>query len=87
MSFKVELYGNEFEREGQLKDTRFYNGEYTSLKIKRTGNGRVYFMALNKHLGGKVGMVNKQMQFVDGKVLISFGKNDKMEIGTYKEAS
>ncbi len=87
MSIKVELHGNEFEREGKLKNETFYNGEYTSLKITKTGNGRVYFMALNKHLGGKVGMVNKQMQFVDGKVLISFGKNDKLEIGTYEEVS
>lgn len=84
---QVELYTNEFKRSGKLKDVTFLNGEYTSLQIKRFGNGRVYFMAWNNSINGKVGTLAKQMQFIDGKVIISFGKNDKLEIGEYKEVT
>jgi hypothetical protein len=83
MTIQVTLHDNEFIKEGKIKDCSFYNGEYNSLKIIRFGNGRVYFMALNKALGGKVGTFAKQMQLVDGNVIISFGKNDKLIIGTY----
>ena len=84
MTIQVNLYANEFERVGTFKDA-YMGMNYDSLKIIRFGNGRVYFMAMNSQINGKVGMLNKQMQFVDGKVVLSFGKNDKMEIGTYSE--
>jgi hypothetical protein len=85
MTIKVELFGNEFKRDGVLKDTRLFGGKYDSLKIVRSGNGRLYMMALNSKINGKVGMINKQMQFENGQVYLSFGKNDKLVIGTYTE--
>lgn len=84
MTKQVKLYAEEFERQGKIKDLSFCNGEYDSLKINRIGNGRVYFMAMNKQIGGKVGTLRKQMQFEGDKVIISFGKNDKLIIGEYE---
>jgi hypothetical protein len=85
MTIQVNLNANEFKRDGSIKDGKIYNGKYDSLKILRFGNGRVYFMALNSEINGKVGTFAKQMQLVDGNVIISFGKNDKMIIGTYSD--
>jgi hypothetical protein len=85
MAIQVSLYANQFKKEGSIKDGKIYNGKYDSLKILRFGNGRVYFMALNSAINGKVGTFAKQMQLIEGKVIISFGKNDKLEIGEYAE--
>jgi hypothetical protein len=82
MTIQVNIFANEFERVGTFKDA-FMGMNYDSLKIIRFGNGRVYFMAMNSQINGKVGCFAKQMQFVDGQVIISFGKKDKMVIGTY----
>jgi hypothetical protein len=83
MAIQVTLHANEFEKSGVIKDLTFNKGKYDSLKIIRFGNGRVYFMALSKEIGGKVGTFAKQMQLENGKVIISFGKQDKLEIGEY----
>ncbi len=73
---QVTLNANEFNHSGVHNDR-----EYTSLRVDRTSNGRVYFTTINN--GIRLSTMAKQMQLVDGVVIISFGKKDKLIIGTY----
>lgn len=73
---QVTLNANEFEHTGE------YNGHpYTSLKVGRISNGRIYFTTINNQM--RMSTMAKQMKLENGNVVISFGKNDKMIIGTY----
>lgn len=72
----VTLNANEFNHSGVHNDR-----EYTSLRVDRTSNGRVYFTTINN--GIRLSTMAKQMKLVDGQVIISFGKKDKLIIGTY----
>lgn len=67
----------------QLKRNGTYDGyKYDALHISRIMNGRIYFACYRD--GMRLCTMAKQMQFSeDGKILISFGKADKIEIGTY----
>lgn len=73
---QVTLNSNEFNHSGVHNDR-----EYTSLRVNRTSNGRVYFTTIKN--GIRLSTMAKQMQLVDGQVIISFGKKDKLIIGTY----
>lgn len=73
---QVTLNANEFNHSGVHNDR-----EYTSLRVDRTSNGRVYFTTINN--GIRLSTMAKQMKLVNGEVIISFGKNDKLIIGTY----
>ncbi|WP_176474152.1 hypothetical protein [Niallia circulans] len=73
---QVTLNANEFKHSGKHNDR-----EYTSLRVDRTSNGRVYFTTINN--GIRLSTMAKQMQLIDGQVIISFGKEDKLIIGTY----
>lgn len=76
MTIQVTLNANEFTRTGTYNDR-----EYTSLKIDRISNGRVYFTTIKDNM--RWSLMAKQMKLENGNVVISFGKNDKMIIGTY----
>ncbi|MEK4907363.1 hypothetical protein [Niallia sp. FSL M8-0099] len=73
---QVTLNANEFNHSGVHNDR-----EYTSLRVDRTSNGRVYFTTIKN--GIRLSTMAKQMKLVNGEVIISFGKNDKLIIGTY----
>lgn len=76
MAIQIKLLSNTFNHSGK------YNGrEYTSLQIKRTSNGRIYFSIINN--GIRLCEMAKQMKLEDGKAVVSFGKNDKLIVGTY----
>ncbi len=57
---------------------------YNELRLNETSGKRIYFTAIKN--GMKMITVIKNMQFIDGKVLVSFGKK-KYVIGTYEEVS
>jgi hypothetical protein len=78
MTIQVTLNANEFERTGIYNDR-----EYTSLRIDRISNGRVYFTTIKDNM--RWSTMAKQMKLDNGNVIISFGKNDKLIIGTYTD--
>lgn len=86
MTIQVTLNANEFNKSGIIKDGKIHNGKYDSLKVIRFGNGRIYLMALNSEINGKVGTFAKQMKLENGLVILSFGKNDKLVIGSYVDS-
>lgn len=76
MAIQVTLNANEFQRSGK------YEGrQYTSLRVKDISKGRVYFTIIKDQI--KYATIAKQMKLENGNVIISFGKNDKLIIGTY----
>jgi hypothetical protein len=76
MTIQVTLNANEFTRSGEYNDR-----QYTSLRVDRISNGRVYFTTIKD--GMRWSTMIKQMKLDNGNVVISFGKNDKLIIGTY----
>jgi hypothetical protein len=78
MTIQITLHSNEIKKAGKHEKR-----EYDSLQIKRFGNGRIYLTAIKNNM--RMFEVRKQMQLENGKVFLSFGKNDKLEIGTYTE--
>lgn len=76
MTIQVTLNANEFQRTGE------YNGrQYTSLRVNYISNGRVYFTTRKDQISWS--SMAKQMKLDNGNVIISFGKNDKLIIGSY----
>ncbi len=73
---QVTLHANEFEYVGT-----YDNRNYTSLRIQRISNSRVYFFTIKN--GMKMNTMAKKMQLDNGKVYVSFGKQGKLYIGTY----
>jgi hypothetical protein len=76
MTIQVTLNANEFTRSGEYNDR-----QYTSLRVDRISNGRVYFTTIKDSM--RWSTMIKQMKLDNGNVVISFGKNDKLIIGTY----
>lgn len=79
MTIQVTLNANEFNRTGEYNDR-----QYTSLRVKSVSNGRIYFFTINNQM--KLTTMAKQMKCEDGIVFVSFGKNDKLGIGTYVDS-
>lgn len=79
MTIKIELNSYDFEH-----SFKHEGREYTGFKIKYSEKTRMYITAIKDQM--KMKTIAKQMKFEDGNVIISFGKNDKLVIGTYSEA-
>lgn len=75
----VLLHSNNIQHSGKHEGYH-----YDELRLYETSGKRIYFTAIKN--GMKMITVIKNMQFIDGKVLVSFGKK-KYVIGTYEEVS
>jgi hypothetical protein len=62
---------------------KYEHRSFDSFKVKYTSGKRVYITIINN--GMRLTNISKLMKFEDGKVLISFGKN-QLNIGTYLES-
>jgi hypothetical protein len=78
MTIKLDIHTWIIEKPGKQDQYT-----YDTLKIKESKGKRLYMTAIKN--GMKMVTVMKTMKFEDGKIFVSFGKNDKMEIGTYTE--
>lgn len=78
----VNLINGVIEHSGSYKDDWGGKREFDSFKIKEVINSRVYITVIKDSI--KRATIIKQMKFVDGNILISFGKS-KVKIGTYEE--
>lgn len=67
----------EFKQQGKTIE----GYEYDTLKIKSSSGKRLYLTGIKN--GIKMAEVIKTMKFEDGKIVLSFGKNE-IEIGTYE---
>lgn len=80
MAIQITLNANQFNYSGK------HNGrEYTSLQVKHTSKGRIYFSIVRD--GIRLSEMAKQIKLEDGNAIVTFGKNDKLIIGTYKDSS
>lgn len=75
----VLLHSNNIQHTGKHEGYH-----YDELRLNETSGKRIYFTAIKN--GMKMITVIKNIQFIDGKVLVSFGKK-KYVIGTYEEVS
>lgn len=78
MAIQITLNAKKFTYTG------IHNGrKYDQLYVKSASKGRIYFSIINE--GIRMSTMAKQMQLEEGKVYVSFGKEGKLVIGTYKE--
>ncbi|UUV25891.1 MULTISPECIES: hypothetical protein [Lysinibacillus] len=75
----VLLHTNNIQHNGKYEEY-----SYNELRLNETSGKRLYFSAIKN--GMKMITIIKNMQFMDGKVYVSFGKV-KYEIGSYEEVS
>ena len=80
MAIQITLSANEFNHSGTYNDK-----QYTSLQVNYTSKGRIYFTTI--HNGMRLSTMAKQIKMENGQALVSFGKNDKLIVGTYTDDS